>query len=245
MRSASQDAIQLEIRKVTFDHVDMDESRWGIGVYIAPWDLEAFVLPKLDFVPDFNLVVPPIRDPEKQLHHDLGACGLAFGADSGVRGAGWSWIPKVGGSFWFECAEQQVFTHEWLHQVHFGYHSISRFPDLYDWNLPMCMAGDPDPKKWFPDTHQCNEDPDFERCGLDDCGGNDLVDEHILSQHWDPSFAFVANYCKDGRQDFDELGVDTGGRCGDQNGGPVQASVNAQAAALPTPSTTPLPTRQP
>ncbi len=205
--------IQLDLRKIRIPHANLNESRWGIGVWIGPWDLSEVATPQLDFVPDFNLVIPPIRDPMRQLHHDLGGCGGTYGADLGLAGAGWSWVPKTRASFWFECAEQPVFTHEWLHQVHWAYQSISGFADRYGWSLPACGLGDLDRHTWFPDSHQCNEDPDFERCGLDDCGGNDLVNAHILGVHWDPALDFIANHCKDGVQDYGETGVDAGGPC--------------------------------
>jgi hypothetical protein len=228
--------IVLNLHVIDFDRLDMDESRWGEGVWIGPWNLTEFARPVLDFVPDFNIVVPPIRDPNLQLHHDLGGCGGTFGADIGIAGAGWSWVPKTKSSFWFDCAEQPVLTHEWLHQVHFAYHNLSGFTDLYGWSMPACGQGDPNRRRWFPDSHQCNEDPDYAQCGLNDCGNNDMVNSHILSEHWDPALHFVANYCEDGIQDFDETGVDTGPTCG------ATRAVASLAAREPA-HATPVPTR--
>lgn len=235
VREWSHGDLDLDLRLVEFERLDLDESRWGIGVWIAPWNLREFALPRLDFLPDFNLVVPPIRDPQQQLHHDLGGCGGTYGADFGLSGAGWSWVPKTRSSFWFECGEQPVFTHEWLHQVHFAYQRLSGFDDLYDWSLPLCRQGDPDATKWFPDSHQCNEDPDYDRCGLNDCGNNDLVNSHILSTHWDPKVHFVANHCRDGIQDFDEVAVDEGPSCGASAASAVAVRAGLPPAGTPTP----------
>jgi hypothetical protein len=129
-------------------------------------------------------------------------------------------VPKSGASFWFECAEQPVFTHEWLHQVHWAYQTLSGFEDAYGWDLPACQQATEDPKRWFPDSHQCNVDPDYSYCGSDQCGDNDQVDEHILSVHWDPAVKFVASYCKDGRQDYDETAPDVGPSCSVLGGSP-------------------------
>jgi hypothetical protein len=230
-------ALELELHVLPIGPVDLAESRWGGGVWIGPWDLRAVATPLLDFVPDFNLVVPPIRDPDQQLHHDLGGCGGTFGAEPGlgIGGAGWSWVPKTRSSFWFECAEESVFTHEWLHQVHWALMNLSGWSDLYGDSFPACGMGDPDPRKWFPDTHQCLVDPDFVNCGTADCGGNDLVNQHILSAHWDPARRFIANHCLDGVQNFGEAGVDTGGDC---LGGPTAtaASTSTLAGSPPTPT---------
>lgn len=212
VRQWSHEDVQLDLHIIDFDRLDMDEARWGEGVWINPWNMAEFARPRLDFMPDFNLVVPPIRDPRLGLHHGLGGCGGTFGADYGLAGGGWSWVPKTKTSFWFDCAEQPVFTHEWLHQVHYAYHNLSGYTDIYNWSLPICGAGDSDPHRWFPDSHQCAQDPDYAHCG-GDCGSNDEVNSHILSEHWDPSLGFKANYCKDGVQDFDETASDIGPSC--------------------------------
>jgi hypothetical protein len=234
VRVWSHENIQLELRTFDFDRLDMDESRWGEGVWIGPWNLSEFARPRLDFVPDFNLVIPPIRDPQLRLHHDLGGCGGTFGADIGIAGAGWSWVPKTKSSFWFDCAEQPVVTHEWLHQVHYAYQNLSGFSDLYGWSLPACGLGDADPLRWFPDSHQCNDDPDYSYCGTGDCGGNDAVNSHILSAHWDPRLPFASNYCKDGVQDYDETGQDVGPSCSLQQLR-LASLPGAPARATPTP----------
>ncbi len=234
VREWSQGDILLNLHVIDFARLDMDEGRWGEGVWIDPSNLSEFARPALNFLPDFNLVVPPIRDPMRQLHHDLGGCGGTFGAEIGIAGGGWSWVPKTKSSFWFDCAEQPVLTHEWLHQVHFAYHNLSGFTDLYGWSLPACGQGDPNHRRWFPDSHQCNEDPDYARCGLNDCGTNDIVNSHILGEHWDPALHFVANYCKDGVQDFDEIGVDTGPSCG-QGGAIVAMTAREPAQSTPVP----------
>jgi hypothetical protein len=236
VRQWSHSDIQLDLRVLDFDRLDMDESRWGGGVWIGPWNLTEFALPRLDFAPDFNLVIPPIRDPSLRLHHDLGGCGGTFGADLGIAGAGWSWVPKTKSSFWFDCAEQPTVTHEWLHQVHYGYQNLSGFSDLYGWSLPACTMGDPNPLRWFPDSHQCDQDPDYDRCGSGDCGGNDAVNSHILSAHWDPALDFVSNHCKDGVQDYDETAVDSGPSCLPQRSQPVRFAPPPREPARSTPT---------
>lgn len=234
----SQGAIELDIRVIRIPHVDLPQSRWGAGVWIGPWNFAETAADVLDFVPDFNLVIPPIRDDALQLHHDLGGCGGAFGADIGVAGAGWSWIPKTRKAFWFDCAEQPVLTHEWLHQVHFAYQNLSGFDDLYRGSYPACGLGDPDAHKWFPDSHECGVDPDYDGCGAS-CGTNDDVNSHILREHWDPDVVFIANHCTNGIQDYGESAIDFGGPCLDGFSGESTDFPAAQPIFVPTP--TPLP----
>lgn len=205
-------AVQLTIHTYDLDDIDVRQDAYGDGTWIAPWAVRSSVLDKLDLVPDFNIILTATRDPAQQLHHNIGACGLTLGADAGLAGAGWSWIPVTKGAFWFECANADVMVHEWLHQVHTAYHQLSGFVDAYDGDYPACgEAGDP--HLWFPDTHQCNEDPDWHDCGLESCG--DGVSEHVLRVHWDPSVDFVANHCEDGIEDMGETGIDSGGECQD------------------------------
>lgn len=234
--SWSHGAIELDVRILRIAQVDLPQSRWGAGVWIGPWNFAQTAFDVLDFVPDFNLIIPSVRDDSLQLHHDLGGCGGAFGADIGVAGAGWSWIPKTRKAFWFDCAEQPVLTHEWLHQVHFAYQNLSGFDDLYDGSYPACGLGDPDPLEWFPDSHECGVDPDYVGCG-GSCGTNDEVNAHILGEHWDPEVEFVANHCTNGIQDFGETAIDFGGPC---LGGFSSMGVDS-VSTHPTPTSTPLP----
>lgn len=211
----SRGTLDLTLDVIPFDHIDIGQSRLnGGGLWIAPEDLAELALPELGAAPDFNLVIAPVRDPVRGLHHDLGGCANTHGSDRGLAGAGFSWIPMTGAAIGFECADETSFTHEWLHQVHWSYHTLSGFADPYGRTLPMCGGSELDPRAWFPDTHQCNEDPDFEGCGRNDCHvTRALVNEHVISEHFDPRVEFVANHCKNGLQDFGETGVDTGGAC--------------------------------
>jgi hypothetical protein len=226
--------VLLDLQVIELDHVDTNQARWSEGVWFSPWDMAPFALPRLTSLPDFSLVIPPVRDPVQGLHHDLGGCGGMLGADWAIAGASYAWVPKTKGAFWFDCASSGAMLHEWLHQVHFGYHQISGFQDAYADVFPACGTSELDPRLWFPDTHQCNVDPDWPQCGAGDCGEG--VSEHVLSAHWDPAFTFYANYCKNGLQDFDETGVDSGGRCDALQTARVAAKSSSSPPAMSTPT---------
>jgi hypothetical protein len=192
--------------------VETSMTTWNLGLWLAPWDARGS-LPGLSSHADFVIVSHATRDPDSGLHHDLGGCGGSFGVDLGLSGAGYSWVPTTASSFGFECAEQSVYMHEWLHQVHYGLHHLSGFNDLYRGAYPACGQGHPDPTLWFPDPNECNSDPNYARCGLNNCGTNDEVNAHVLQSHWRAGRRLVTNHCKDGVRNFSETGVDAGGIC--------------------------------
>jgi hypothetical protein len=206
-------AIELEIVVHEIPFAEMTMSHWGPGLWVAPWDLEPLVEGEVTPASSFVVVTHGVRDAATGLHHDLGGCGGTYGADLGFGGTGYSWVPATSNAFWFECATSDVYMHEWQHQLHWALNELSGFDDLYDGVYPACGLGDPDPTKWFPDTHECNVDPDFPACGETDCGAGSTVNRHMLRVHWTAGRRLVGNHCRDGVRDFEETGVDAGGDC--------------------------------
>jgi len=87
---------------------------------------------------------------------------------------------------------------------------------------PACGTGSPDPLDWFPSIDYCEWDPDWIDCnngeGSLGCHASEDWDgiswyEHVLSVHYPRQVEFIGNFCRDGRQDFTESGVDSGGPC--------------------------------
>ncbi|XXF77108.1 hypothetical protein P2318_29245 [Myxococcaceae bacterium GXIMD 01537] len=234
--------LMLDLRFHEMDATPLSLSRFGGGLWVAPWDLRPVGFPLLSTETDFTLVTPGVRDPDTGLHHELGGCGGTFGADLGLAGAGHSWVPDTEGAFSFQCADHGVYTHEWLHQLHFDVHVLSHFDDLYDGNYPACGMGAPDTRLWFPDTHECNRDPDAPFCGAVQCGTNDEVNEHVLRAHWPPrGLRLITNHCRNGIQDYDETGVDIGPNCPGTLRAPAAV---ASPASPPVPRAEPLPARR-
>jgi len=98
-------------------------------------------------------------------------------------------------------------------QLYFGLRDVNGFGDIATGTFPACGHGGPDPTRWFPFVDDCTTDPDASSCGMQACPDRNAFNEHVLSVHWPRGHAFNGNYCADGRMDFDETGVDTGGRC--------------------------------
>jgi hypothetical protein len=207
--------LTLDLRIHELDSVEMGLSAYNHGFWVNSSDARPILFPLLGRDTDFVIVTAGVRDPALDLHHELPACGLTYGASGGVGGAGYSWVPDTASSFWFQCADHGVYTHEWLHQMKFAVDELSHFPELYRGSYPACGEGDADTHRWFPDTHECELDPDYTGCVTKNCIGNDAVNEHVLRAHWPLRGLerFITNYCRNGIQDFDETGVDTGPNC--------------------------------
>jgi hypothetical protein len=111
------------------------------------------------------------------------------------------------------CARSAVFMYAWLAQLYFGLRDVTRPDDIAIGSSAACGQGGADPTRWFPFVNDCTVDPDATTCGAPTCPDTEAFYAHVLSAHWKPGHAFNGNYCNDGRMDFDETGVDTGGLC--------------------------------
>jgi ricin-type beta-trefoil lectin protein len=210
----SHGALALDVRVHVVPAVSSSLSVFEHSLWASPSDLDAALRPSLGSATSFVMVSGGLRDPSG-LHPGLDYCGLSFGADFGLAGAGYSWVPRTGNVGSFECGQHGVLEIEWMHQLYFAVHSLSRFADLYPTSFPACGKGDPDPLRWFPDPDpNITNDPDSPFCGKDgETVDNDPAIQHVLETHWPAMRNFVANHCSDGVQDYGETGVDAGGTC--------------------------------
>lgn len=231
-------ALTLELRIHELGTTELGLSNVFGEPWLAPWDARPALLPHLARETDFVLVTSGVRDAALDLHPELPACGLAYGANVGVGGAGYGWVPDTAAAFNFQCATPDVYTHEWLHQLHYAVHGLSGFEDAYGTTYPACGLGEAETRGWFPDTHDCGKDPDFPACGAESCGTSDAVNAHVLTAHWPPRglTRLVTNHCRDGRQNHGEAGVDDGADCpGSAGSGRLAPSIPAPVAPLPPP----------
>jgi hypothetical protein len=98
-------------------------------------------------------------------------------------------------------------------------------PDWSAWkrgSLPACgsaLTG----LTWFPSIDFCEWDPDWIDCNNTSSAGRCVhageLDgemswyEHVIRAHYPKEIRFIGNYCRDGRQDVSETGVDSGWPC--------------------------------
>jgi hypothetical protein len=124
----------------------------------------------------------------------------------------YAWVPYSEG-YPFQCANDEVFLHEWLHQVDWALEHVMRVDDMYDDYYPACGEADPDPRRWFPNADLCTSDPDWIGCGRTNCPSTARWLAHMMQAHYDPHREYLGNHCRDGRRDYGETSVDSGGRC--------------------------------
>lgn len=183
---------------------------------------------------DFVYVVTGSRD--LKLHKHLAyACGGSYGEMS-IHGAGYANIQYndvcnsilIGGEKVYE-----PLIHEWYHNLDWALFYINQVPDSFqndspDWGAwkhgswPACNTA-PYPETWFPSIDFCEWDPDWIDCNNQRSAGACLhageVDgqmswyEHVIRAHYPKTIQFIGNYCRDGRQDISETGVDSGWPC--------------------------------
>jgi len=194
--------------------------------------LNAYVSPDTDFV----YVVTGVYDRTQDLQLAYW-CGSSYGELS-VHGAGYSYIQynhnvcnsvTIVGETVYE-----PLIHEWIHNLDWALYYINGIPDRYqntgpnwaNWDhasWPACGVGSSNPLNWFPSIDFCEWDPDWMDCNnvasagacihAGEVGGNISWYEHVISVHYPRNIQFLGNYCRDGRQDFSETGVDSGGPC--------------------------------
>ncbi len=221
-------AIILNVSYVELPYQEITMSRWGCKFWIDPNNLKPLLSDQITKDTDFVLVFSDIHDSSQNACIEmLPLCGGMRGADWDFFGVSYNYIPKTNSCVWYNCAEIKTIYHEWLHQLDFALEKITGVPDIYQDNFPKSLCGnaDPDSYKWFPSPDSAAKDPDFSACVnyYDNWSGYcDSIkpidcdyqwDAHLLSKHYNPSISLIGNHCRNGKQDFNETGVDCGGHC--------------------------------
>jgi PA14 domain len=189
--------------------------RIGTGFWISPGFLEDRAAPFMSRSSDFAISISSSHDLNTGRYYDIFACGGALGADHGMWGTGYAWVP---------CYDSLVILHEWEHMLTFAVdHLVGLtpiYPDRVRWpqtGFPPCGQGEPDIFRWFPDSEDWGVEPDSPWCGFtaDQAG---IAEMHLFA-HFDPTLAhyplgrLTGNHCTDGMLDYGETEVDQGGNC--------------------------------
>jgi len=233
-------AFDITVRTITLGSVEANLSRWG-GFWLASWDLQPLVSSHLSKQTDFVIATHGMNeysDGKYGKYINPPACGGTFGADIGVGGAGYSWVPQTKPGNWYECSTYGVYINEWLHQLEWAIPNLMGLNDIYvddatgQRTYPPCGTYDPDTYKWFPGNYDLasehgSGDPDSPWCGTGQHPGADPGSAHLFLSHFDFSMqhysspVFNGNHCADGKQNFSETAVDTGGNCPGAAGGDI------------------------
>lgn len=179
-------------------------------------------------------MVTGVNDYEQDLNLAY-ACGGSYGEMS-IHGSGYANIQYntlcnsvyIDGTMIYE-----PLMHEWFHNLDWALYNINKVPDVYeglspDWAnrdhgaWPACESA-ANPMSWFPSVDLCEWDPDWIDCNnvasagkCTHAGERDFQMswyEHVIRAHYPGAINFIGNYCRDGRQDITETGVDTGWPC--------------------------------
>ncbi len=182
---------------------------YSAGPFLEPSALEGVGLGDVTRDTDFVFAITGYRDQTSGLMPENGPCsGTNWLAQGPFGGSTYTWLSMNPG-----CARSVVFMYGWLAQLYFGVRDVAGFTDVQTDPLPSCGQGGRDPTRWFPFVGDCTNDPDTSACGASSCPDSDAFFSHVLSVHWRRGRSFNGNYCADGRMDYDETGIDTGGRC--------------------------------
>jgi hypothetical protein len=201
--------INLEVRTHDVAPLEASYVSFSVGPFLEPAALEAAALGDVNRDTDFVFAITGYRDPDTGLMPAKNPCSGTNWIDQGpFGGSTFTWV-----SLNDTCARPAVFMYAWLAQLYFGLRDVTGFGDVATGKLPACGQGGPDPTRWFPFVDDCTNDPDASSCGAPSCPDSDAFYSHVLSAHWMRGRPFNGNYCADGRLDYDETGVDTGGRC--------------------------------
>lgn len=224
--------LKMEYTILPHNHVGFVAPDFVFG----PFEVDDELLhPYITTETDFIYVVTGVYDRSRRQNLTF-ACGGSYGEMS-IYGAGYANIQynKICNSVTIN--DQYVYEpliHEWMHNLDWALYEINQVPDLYqhagpDWakwdhaSWPACGTGDDDPTNWFPSVDLCEWDPDWIDCNntasagaclhAGEVGGEISWYEHVISVHYPRYLEFIGNYCRDGRQDITETGVDQGWPC--------------------------------
>jgi len=201
--------INIEVHRHDVAAVNAPFVRYSPGPFLEPPAVEPVGLPDVTRDTDFVFVVTGARDAASGLAPKLSPCaGTNWLAQGSFGGSTYTWLALTD-----SCGTADVVLQTWVTQLYFGLRDLTSSGEATNGPFPACGRGGPDPTAWFPWIDDCTTDPDAASCGASRCPDYGAYEEHILSAHWTRGRAFNGNYCNDGRMDFDETGVDTGGKC--------------------------------
>ena len=206
---ASGGDINLDIRWHEVAAIEAGFNRYYTGIFLRPSTLAAVGLSAVSRETDFVYALTGFGDPDTGLQPKMENCSGTNWFNQGVLGAStYTWMAQSD-----RCARPASYLATWMIQLYLAMRDLGDLADLYGSNYPACGQGDPDPTRWFPWVDDCTADPDAPACGQAGCPDPEAFYAHVLAKHWPRGRAYNANYCNDGRMDFDETGVDSGGVC--------------------------------
>jgi len=201
--------VNIDVHRHDIAAVDAGFVRYSPGPFLEPPAIEPVGLVDVTRDTDFVFVVTGHRDADSGLAPELSPCdGTNWLAQGSFGGSTYTWLALSDA-----CRTADIVMHAWLAQLYFGLRDLTSSGKTTMGPFPACGQGGTDPTSWFPWVDACTTDPDAPNCGAARCPDAEAYEEHLLSAHWTRGRPFNGNYCNDGRMDFGETGVDSGGKC--------------------------------
>jgi len=201
--------INLDLHFHDVPTVDAYFTRYPAGLFLPPSALEPAAIRDVNRETDFVFAITGMDDPAAGLTPRIDPCaGTNWIEQGSFGGSTFTWIAATDA-----CAQYDTFLRAWLAQLYFGLRDVTGFGTAVPGSSAACGQGGPDPTRWFPWIGDCTTDPDALTCGDTSCPDDVAFYDHVLTAHWTYGTAFNGNYCGDGRMDFDETGIDSGGHC--------------------------------
>ncbi|HPS41863.1 MAG TPA: hypothetical protein PK040_04615 [Anaerolineaceae bacterium] len=223
--------LQMSFTELPVDYAGFVAPEFVFG----PFEVDDELLnPYVGVDTDFIYTVSGVHDRKQNLNLAF-ACGGSYGEMS-IHGASYSNIQygEACNSVTIDgVSVYEPLIHEWYHNLDWSLYHTNLVMDIYDrfspdwanWKhgeWPACGTGG-DPLDWFPSIDFCEWDPDWIDCNNNASAGSCLHAgevagqmswyEHVLREHYPRTIKYVGNYCRDGRKDVSETGVDTGWPC--------------------------------
>ncbi|MBI2672896.1 hypothetical protein HYX19_01430 [Candidatus Woesearchaeota archaeon] len=219
----------------------IEMAQYGPSFWVPPGGVHGVISSFYSRDTDFTFVVTDIKDPDKGVYFDPSLCDGSVGSQYNY-GIGYTWMPKWkdGPGCANYLTTVHGFLHQLASAVNkvnppSSFVSYGENNYLYNGQRLSCSMSFPNgPYSYFPDADVAPLDPDFDACeqglggdgrwivgycnsltalGYDGEECNRRWDKHLLGDHFPPNYVLIGNSCSNGRQDFDETGVDSGGSC--------------------------------
>ncbi|MBI4385618.1 hypothetical protein HY573_02205, partial [Candidatus Parcubacteria bacterium] len=233
----SQNKLDLDIQIVEVANGEgVSYAFFDSGLWQAPGDVHEAILSQYARTDDFVFVVTGVKDPSRGIYYDAPLCDGAL-ASTWNYGIPYDWIPM--GKSAIGCANHLTWVHGFLHELGDVLNRISVPPSPFTvygannyeyFGQRLSCGTNFSGRPYFPDADVAPLDPDFSACpayndnwsgycasvvaqGFDGEECNRQWDRHVLGTHFSSTYTIIGNSCRNGRQDFDETGVDSGGSC--------------------------------
>lgn len=198
--------LDLRLHVVAPETGDFKLWEGGSGLFLQPSSLESSGLPLMSPDSDFVFAITGEGDPARESWPKVDPCGgTNWQAQGGLGGTAYTWLAT-------SCVSDDSLLWHLMYQAYFAVRDVHGVEGPSGDGYAACGQTSDPPPSYFPRPSDCLTDPDAPDCGRTSCD-EEAFARHVLTSHWPPEPGLIGNHCRNGRQDFDETGPDSGGVC--------------------------------